>query len=170
MTNCDMGKSFSLYKLGNGECIIPFIFAENVAYGSHGFDANHMHKTVFLEKRNGVAVGAHPSLPDLQGYACREIKITRKELANIIIYQVDALKGFLEADGMSSNHIKPHGDLYGIAARDETVAHTVCDAADVFCVPLTGLSGAQHEKFTLSEDTAFLPSVSPISNVTMTDD
>lgn len=156
MINCDMGESFSLYKMGNDEGIMPFISAANVACGFHGSDANHMHKTVSLAKRHGVAVGAHPSLPDLQGFGRREMKMPREELANIIIYQVGALKGFLEAEGMSLNHIKPHGALYGMAARDEAVAHAVCDAADVFRVPLMGFSGTQHEKIYLERGHGFL--------------
>jgi UPF0271 protein len=105
-----------------------------------------MRKTVQKAKQNGVKVGAHPSLPDLQGFGRREMKISREELANCIIYQVGALKGFLEAEGMSLYHIKPHGSLYGMAARMEHAAHAVADAADVFKVPLMGMINTLHEK------------------------
>ena len=74
------------------------------------------------------------------------MKISREELANVIIYQVGALKGFLEAEGVLLNHIKPHGALYGMAARDENIAHGICDAADVFKVPIYGLANTLHEK------------------------
>ena len=74
------------------------------------------------------------------------MKISREELTNCIIYQVGALKGFLEAEGMLLNHIKPHGSLYGMAARIEHIAHAVCDAADVFKVPLMGMINTLHEK------------------------
>ena len=87
----------------------------NVACGFHASDFNHMRATVRLAKQHGVKVGAHPSLPDLQGFGRREMKIGREELANCLIYQVGALKGFLEAEGMTLNHIKPHGSLYGMA-------------------------------------------------------
>ena len=117
------------------------ITVANVACGFHGSDPNHMRATVRLAKANKVKVGAHPSLPDLQGFGRREMKIDRDELANIIIYQVGALRGFLEAEGMPLNHIKPHGSLYGMAARMEHIAHAVCDAADVFQVPLPGDEG-----------------------------
>jgi UPF0271 protein len=90
-------------------------------------------------------VGAHPSLPDLQGFGRREMKISREELANCIIYQIGALKGFLEAEGMTLSHIKPHGSLYGMAARDEAMAQAICDAADVFKVPIMGMIGTCHE-------------------------
>jgi UPF0271 protein len=144
--NCDMGEAFGLYKMGDDEAIMPLITVANVACGFHASDFNHMRKTVRLAKRHGVRVGAHPSLPDLQGFGRREMKIGREELANCIIYQVGALKGFLEAEGMPLNHIKPHGSLYGMAARMEEIAHAVCDAADVFKVPLMGMINTQHEK------------------------
>ena len=144
--NCDMGEAFGLYKMGDDEAIMPLISTANVACGFHGSDFNHMRKTVALAKRHGVTVGAHPSLPDLQGFGRREMKMGREELANCIIYQVGALKGFLEAEDMPLNHIKPHGALYGMAARMEDVAHAVCDAADVFKVPLFGMINTNHER------------------------
>jgi UPF0271 protein len=144
--NCDMGEAFGLYRMGDDENIMPLITVANVACGFHGSDFNHMRKTVQLAKRHGVKVGAHPSLPDLQGFGRREMKIGREELANCIIYQVGALKGFLDAEGMTLNHIKPHGALYGMAARLEETAHAVADAADVFRVPLMGMINTNHQK------------------------
>jgi 5-oxoprolinase (ATP-hydrolysing) subunit A len=144
--NCDMGEGFGLYKMGDDAAIMPYISVANVACGFHASDFNHMRATVRLAKKHGVKVGAHPSLPDLQGFGRREMKMPRGELANCIIYQVGALKGFLDAEGMPLNHIKPHGSLYGMAARNEETAHAVCDAADVFKVPLMGLINTFHEK------------------------
>jgi UPF0271 protein len=143
--NCDMGESFGLYRMGDDEALMPLITVANVACGFHASDYNHMRKTVQLAKRHGVKVGAHPSLPDLQGFGRREMKMPRAELANCIIYQVGALKGFLEAEGMALNHLKPHGSLYGMAARSEEVAHAVCDAAEVFKLPVMGMIGTLHE-------------------------
>ena len=144
--NCDMGEAFGLYKMGDDEGLMPLIDVANVACGFHGSDFNHMRKTVRLAKQHGVKVGAHPSLPDLQGFGRREMKISREELANCIIYQIGALKGFLEAEGLPLYHIKPHGSLYGMAARMEHAAHAVADAADVFKVPLFGMINTLHEK------------------------
>ena len=154
--NCDMGEAFGLYRMGDDENIMPLITVANVACGFHGSDFNHMHKTVQLAKRHGVKVGAHPSLPDLQGFGRREMKIGREELANCIIYQVGALKGFLEAEGMALNHIKPHGALYGMAARLEETAHAVADAADVFRVPLMGMINTNHQKVYTARGHAFI--------------
>jgi UPF0271 protein len=143
--NCDMGEGFGLYRMGDDERLMPLISVANVACGFHGSDFNHMRRTVQLAKRHGVKVGAHPSLPDLQGFGRREMKMGREELANCLIYQVGALQGFLQAEGMALNHIKPHGALYGMAARMEEIAHAICDVADIFKVPLFGMVGTLHE-------------------------
>jgi UPF0271 protein len=143
--NCDMGEAFGLYRMGDDEALMPLISVANVACGFHASDFNHMRRTVRLAKEHGVKVGAHPSLPDLQGFGRREMKMPREELANCIVYQVGALKGFLEAEGMTLNHIKPHGSLYGMAARDEAVANAICDAADVFKTPIMGTISTCHE-------------------------
>ncbi len=143
--NCDMGEAFGLYRIGDDEGLMPLISLANVACGFHASDFNHMRKTVRLAKQHNVRVGAHPSLPDLQGFGRREMKMSREELANCIIYQVGALKAFLDAEGMALNHIKPHGSLYGMAARDEAVAHAVCDAADIFKMPIMGMIRTKHE-------------------------
>src|SRR5258708_20246057 len=78
--NCDMGEAFSLYKMGDDEGLMPEIDVANVACGFHGSDFNHMRKTVRLAKQHGVKVGAHPSLPDLQGFGRREPKIAPQDL------------------------------------------------------------------------------------------
>lgn len=154
--NCDMGESFGLYRMGDDEGMMPLISIANVACGFHASDPDHMRATVRLAKAHRVKVGAHPSLPDLQGFGRREMKIGREELANCIIYQVGALTGFLEAEGMELNHIKPHGSLYGMAARMEEIAHAVCDAADVFGVPLLGMKNTLHEKIYTGRGHAFV--------------
>jgi len=143
--NCDMGEGFGLYRMGDDAGLMPLISVANVACGFHGSDFNHMRDTVRLAKAHGVKVGAHPSLPDLQGFGRREMKIGREELGNCLVYQIGALAGFLRAEGMELNHIKPHGALYGMAARDPEVANACADAADVFGVPLMGLAGTLHE-------------------------
>lgn len=145
VVNCDMGEGYGLYRIGDDAGLMPLIHVANVACGFHASDFNHMAATVKLAKAHGVKVGAHPSLPDRQGFGRREMKIGREELANCLIYQIGALSGFLKAEGMDLNHIKPHGSLYGMAARDPEIAHAVADAADVFGVPLMGIVNSQHE-------------------------
>jgi 5-oxoprolinase (ATP-hydrolysing) subunit A len=154
--NCDMGEAFSLYQCGDDEGIMPYITLANVACGFHASDPMVMRKTIRLAKKFGVKVGAHPSYPDLQGFGRREMKMSREELSACILYQVGALKAFLDAEGMPLNHIKPHGALYGVAARDENVANAICDAADVFKVPVLGMANTKHEEVYTKRGMQFL--------------
>ena len=137
--NCDMGEAYGLYEMGDDEGIMPFITVANVACGFHAADPMVMRRTVRLAKRFGVKVGAHPSLPDREG-----------------CYQVGALKGFLEAEGLALNHIKPHGSLYGMSAKDPVVAAAIAEAASVFGVPLYGMSGTHHETHYARSGVAFV--------------
>ena len=100
--NCDMGESFGLYKIGDDEGMMPHITIANVACGFHASDPTVMAHTVRLAKQHHVRVGAHPSLPDLQGFGRREMKMRPEELTDCIVYQVGALKGFLEREGMDA--------------------------------------------------------------------
>ena len=144
--NCDMGESFGIYRAGNDEEIMPLIDIANVACGFHASDPNHMRKTVALAKKHGVKVGAHPSFPDLQGFGRREMKMPRQDIKNMIMYQVGALKSFLDEQGMPLNHIKPHGSLYVMAAKDENMAHAIADAVETFNVSIFGMANTCHEK------------------------
>ena len=134
--NCDMGEAFGIYRLGDDEACMPFITHANVACGFHASDPHVMWRTVRAAKRSGVQVGSHPSLPDLQGFGRREMRMSREEIAALVIYQTGALKGFLDAESMMLSHIKPHGALYGMAQRDPEIAEGIADAAEVFGVPV----------------------------------
>ena len=149
--NCDMGESFGIYKAGNDEEIMPLIDIANVACGFHASDPNHMRKTVALAKKHGVKVGAHPSFPDLQGFGRREMKMPRQDIKSMIMYQVGALKSFLDEQGMSLNHIKPHGSLYVMAAKDEDMANAIADAVETFNVSIFGMANTCHEKIYKNE-------------------
>jgi len=144
--NCDMGESFGLYRMGDDEAMMPHITEANVACGFHGSDPNHMRRTVELAKRHGVRVGAHFSLPDLAGFGRREMQIDREEMANIVLYQIGALNGFLDVAGVRLNHLKPHGALYAMAARQEHIAEAIADIGRHFDVPLFGLANTLHEE------------------------
>lgn len=143
--NCDMGEGYGLWRVGDDAALMPLIDLANVACGYHAGDPSWMRATVRLARQHGVAVGAHPSLPDRQGFGRREMAMGREELADALVYQTGALAGFLRAEGMVLNHIKPHGALYGMAARLPHVAEAICDAAAVFGVPILGLPGTLHE-------------------------
>jgi UPF0271 protein len=144
--NCDMGEAFGLYRMGDDEAIMPYITEANIACGFHASDPTVMRRTVRAAKQHGIKVGAHPSLPDLQGFGRREMAVEPQELTDLFIYQVGALKGFLDAEGVPLAHLKPHGAIFGMATRSEKLAHAMADAAEVFGVPLYGLAGTLHEK------------------------
>lgn len=124
--NCDLGESFATYTLGMDADVIPHITSANVACGWHGGDPLVMQKTVALCKQHGVAVGAHPSYPDLLGFGRRNMVITADEARAYIKYQVGALQAFCRAEGLELQHVKPHGALYNTMARDPALAEAVC--------------------------------------------
>ena len=152
--NSDMGEGFGLYRIGDDRALMPLIDAANVACGFHAADPMVMRRDRALAKEFGVSVGAHPSLPDLQGFGRREMTIGSEELAAAIVYQVGALKAFLDAEGMPLGHIKPHGALYAMAARDERIANAVVDGASQFEVPLyrTSQHTLHEEVYTSARD------------------
>ncbi|EIW77510.1 lamb YcsF family protein [Coniophora puteana RWD-64-598 SS2] len=152
--NCDMGEGFSLYTMGDDENLMKTIHLANIACGFHASDFSVMNKTVLLAKLNGVLVGAHPSLPDLQGFGRREMAIEPDELESCFTYQVGALDGFLKRHDLSLNHIKPHGSIYGQTARSLDLARAavrVCttfkgSAAHDCGVAFMGLAGTAHQQ------------------------
>jgi UPF0271 protein len=126
--NADMGESFGMYKIGHDDEFMKYITSANVACGFHAGDYSVMKHTVQLAKTFNVNVGAHPGLPDLQGFGRREMKLTSDEVYDIVVYQVGALKAFTEAAGLRLHHVKPHGSLYGMAHRMEDMARAICQA------------------------------------------
>src|ERR671939_476413 len=97
--NCDMGEAYGLWSLGDDEGLMPHITMANVACGFHAGDPVVMRDTVALAKAHDVKVGAHPSYPDLQGFGRRVMAIERAELTAAVLYQIGALKAFLDAAG-----------------------------------------------------------------------
>ncbi len=154
--NCDMGEGYGLYRMGDDQGLMPHIHAANVACGFHASDPVTMSRTVRLAKTHGVKIGAHPSLPDREGFGRREMKLSPDELRDNFIYQIGALSGFLKAEGLRLNHVKPHGIIYGMAARDETIATAMCTAVRTFDVPLYGLRGTAHETAAKKAGVAFV--------------
>jgi 5-oxoprolinase (ATP-hydrolysing) subunit A len=155
--NCDMGEGFGLYRLGNDAALMPHIDLANVACGFHASDPSIMHSTARLAKQHGVKVGAHPSLPDMQGFGRRAMVISPAEVEDLVIYQIGALKAFLDAEGMALNHVKPHGALYGMAARDEGIAGAIADAVRGFGVPILGMAFTKHETIYTQKGVEMIP-------------
>ena len=155
--NCDMGEAFGIWSLGDDEALMPEISMANVACGFHAGDPLVMQHTVRLAKDNGVSVGAHPSYPDLQGFGRRAMAMDPDELTASILYQAGALKAFLDAEGMSLSHLKPHGSLYGRAAADEATAQAVANAAEALGgVPVMGMARTKHEEVYTARGLPFL--------------
>ena len=126
--NCDLGESFGAYTIGMDEKVIPFITSANVACGFHAGDPLVMQRTVALCKQSGVAVGAHPGFPDLQGFGRRQMKLTPAEAKACVQYQIGALKAFCDAAGVPLHHVKSHGALYNMAGKDRALADAICVA------------------------------------------
>jgi 5-oxoprolinase (ATP-hydrolysing) subunit A len=110
--NCDMGESYGRWTLGHDEEVMPNITSANIACGFHGGDPHVMRKSVELAVQHGVAVGAHPGLPDLQGFGRRRMEVSPEEIKEIHRYQVGALWAFAKASGTTLQHVKPHGIQY----------------------------------------------------------
>jgi UPF0271 protein len=143
--NCDMGEGFGLYRMADDAALMPVIDLANVACGFHASDPTIMRATVRLAKQHGVKVGSHPSLPDLQGFGRRAMVISPAEVADLVTYQTGALVAFLQAEDMPLNHVKPHGALYGMAARSPDIAAAIADAVKPFGVPILGMAFTAHE-------------------------
>ncbi len=120
--NCDMGESFGNYNMGSDAELLDYVTSANVACGFHAGDPMVMARTVGLAAQKGVAVGAHPAYPDLQGFGRRRLDMTADEIEAVILYQIGALDGFAKAAGVRLTHVKAHGALYNVAAAEPAVA------------------------------------------------
>ncbi|KXZ15618.1 LamB/YcsF family protein [Bacillus nakamurai] len=143
--NCDLGESFGAYRIGLDEDILEFVTSANIACGFHAGDPGVMRKTAALAAEKGVKIGAHPGLPDLQGFGRRPIAISPDEAYDMTIYQIGALSGFLKAEGISMQHVKPHGALYNMAAIDHKLSEAIAKAVYRFDPELIlfGLAGSE---------------------------
>ncbi|MCI1208972.1 MAG: LamB/YcsF family protein [Treponema sp.] len=142
--NCDLGESFGSWTKGLDDQIIPLITSANVACGFHASDPDVMARTVHMAKTAGIAVGAHPGYPDIQGFGRRAMKLSPEEAKHAIMYQTGALAAFAAAEGIKLQHVKPHGALYNAAGSDYELAKAI--AAGIKAVDpdliLLGLSGS----------------------------
>jgi UPF0271 protein len=130
--NCDMGEGFGLYRCGDDAAIMPYITIANVACGFHAGDPTVMAETVALAKRHGVAVGAHPSYPDLVGFGRRAMAVSPKEAEDFCLYQIAAVAGVAQAEGLRMQHVKAHGELFNVAAKDRELAMAIARAVAAF--------------------------------------
>ncbi|WP_459616774.1 LamB/YcsF family protein [Bordetella sp. 2513F-2] len=143
--NCDMGESYGAWKMGDDEAVLEYVSSANIACGFHGGDPSTMRKTVAAALARGVALGAHPGLPDLAGFGRRVMQISPQEAYDIVVYQVGALAGVAASQGARLHHVKAHGAFYNMAAQDAGLARAICQAVrDVDSdLVLYGLAGSR---------------------------
>lgn len=168
--NADLGEGFGVYTRGDDAALMAHITSASIACGFHAGDPGTMARTVALAVKRGVALGAHPGLPDLVGFGRRAMGVTPTEVWDLVAYQIGALSAFARRHRQELGHIKPHGALYALAEQDagiaEAIAQAVADAGE--WLVLVGQSGgrltqageaaglrAAHEVFA---DRAYLPS------------
>lgn len=143
--NTDLGESFGPWRMGQDEALLEVVTSANIACGFHAGDPDVMAETVRLAVARGVSIGAHPSLPDRQGFGRRAMAMTPQEVHNLVLYQVGALAGFARAAGARLVHVKPHGALYNQAAADPALASAIAAAVRAFdpTLVLVGLAGSR---------------------------
>lgn len=143
--NCDLGESFGRYTLGQDAEIMAYITSANIACGFHAGDPDVIAHTVELAKQNGVAIGAHPGYPDLQGFGRRGMVMGAGEINRMITYQLGALDAFTRGAAQRMVHVKPHGALYNLASQDFETADAIARAVQLFDpnLILVGLAGSE---------------------------
>lgn len=146
--NCDLGESFGAYKIGMDKDIIPLVSSANIACGFHAGDPVIMSETVQMCKENNVAPGAHPGFCDLMGFGRRNMNVSPSDVKDMMIYQIGALGGFCRAKGIKMQHVKPHGALYNMAAKDAGLARAICSGIYEYdsSLILIGLAGSEMIK------------------------
>jgi len=146
--NCDLGESFGAWRMGEDAALLDLVSSANIACGFHAGDFMVMQQTVGMAVERGVAIGAHVSLPDLQGFGRREMRVTAAEVQAMTLYQLGALHAFVRAAGAQLSHVKPHGALYNMAAKDaalsQAIARAVRDVDENLI--LVGLAGSELPK------------------------
>ena len=143
--NCDMGESYGSWSVGNDAALLDHVTSANIACGFHAGDPGVMRQTVALAIENGVALGAHPGFPDLAGFGRRPMRLSPREVEDLVVYQIGALTAVAAAQGATLQHVKPHGALYNMAAADSLLADAIARAVagvDRRLV-LVGLAGSE---------------------------
>lgn len=143
--NADMGEGYGAYEWGADPLLLKIITTANIACGFHAGDPHIMRSTVDRCLEHGVAIGAHPGLPDRLGFGRRELVVTAKEASDFVLYQVGALQSFVGVAGGVLQHVKLHGALYHMASKQAELAHAIVEALHRLDSRLMiyGLSGSE---------------------------
>jgi UPF0271 protein len=142
--NADLGESFGAYTIGEDLALMRSISSASIAAGFHAGDPSVLRRTICLARDHGVSVGAHPGFPDLNGFGRREMRVEPGEAEDFVLYQVAAVAGVAAAEGVALRHVKPHGALFNMAARDPALAAAIARAIAAFDsrLVLFGLAGS----------------------------
>jgi UPF0271 protein len=168
--NCDMGEAFGNYPMPNDETLMDYITSANIACGYHAGDPEVMQQTVRMAIKKGVAIGAHPGLPDLQGFGRREMKISPNEAYQITLYQIGALYAFVKAAHGKLHHVKAHGALYNMAAKDAALAKAIVEAVHDFDSGLILYGLANSEMITAAKKIGMVTASEVFADRTYQDD
>ncbi|WWC95838.1 hypothetical protein V866_002705 [Kwoniella sp. B9012] len=155
--NVDCGEAFGYWQCGPDEDLMPLIDAANIACGGHAGDPVTIRRTVALAKKHGIKVGAHPGFPDKVGFGRRVLAMTSEQAYSEMLYQVGALKVFLDEAGVPLNHIKPHGMWYIMMQNNEELNDAAMRAISHFKVPVYGMPNTLHESGAKKYGIPFIP-------------
>ena len=163
--NADVGEGVGADAIGADPGLMPHITSANVACGFHAGDPGTMRSAILLALRHHVAVGAHPAFPDIQGFGRREMQMSARDVENLVTYQIGALAAMAGAEGVGLQHVKPHGALFNMAARDSALAGAIARATAAVDrgLILFGLPGSQLIAARVP------PRASPIARIAPTD-
>ncbi|WP_017218726.1 5-oxoprolinase subunit PxpA [Pseudoalteromonas sp. NJ631] len=128
LLNCDLGESFGAWKMGLDEHVMPHIDMANVACGFHAGDPDVLAQTLKLVNTHQVALGAHPSYPDRQGFGRRSMQLSEQEIINALHYQIAAIEGMAKVQGLTLSYVKPHGALYNDMMKSQRLLSCVIKA------------------------------------------
>jgi UPF0271 protein len=168
--NCDMGEAFGNYPMPNDDILMDYISSANIACGFHAGDPDVMQHTVKMAIKKGVAIGAHPGLPDLQGFGRRDMKISTNEAYQMTLYQIGALFGFVKAAGGKLHHVKAHGALYNMAAKDPALVKAIAEAVHDFDSTLILYALAGSEMVQAAKKTGIVAASEVFADRTYQDD
>jgi UPF0271 protein len=130
--NSDLGESFGAYTIGHDAGLMKSITSANIAAGFHAGDPSVLRQTIRMAMEHGVAVGAHPGYPDLVGFGRRAMAVSPREAEDFCLYQIAAVAGVAQAEGVRLQHVKAHGELFNVAAKNPDLAMAIARAVAAF--------------------------------------
>lgn len=144
--NCDLGESFGAWQMGDDQAVMPLIDQANLACGFHAGDPLTIQRSVALAVAHGVAIGAHPAYPDLQGFGRRSMHCSDEEVFALVLYQLGALQAFCRLSDARLAYVKPHGALYNDLLNNDALLIAVLRACAVFGLPLMVLARPDNSR------------------------